>query len=282
MSAHAATAAPAASSEPARAPGAARGPGTANALGRALRWLALPALLLAAWAIGAELGLLNTYLLPPPAEVWQAALELADSGRLAQHAAASSARVLGGFVIAVGIALPLALLLALAPRLAPWLHLPLEFLRVVPPLALIPLLILWLGIGEAPKLAVVVLSSFFPVFLNTLAGLRATDARLIELAHSLALSPLERLRHIQLPAALPATLTGLRLGFGYAWRALVGAELIAAPAGLGFLIGESSEMARTDLVFVSIFAIAALGVTADALFVRLTRWCAPWAREARP
>lgn len=256
-----------------------RGARLAAALGRTARWLALPLALLAAWAIAADLGLLNAYLLPPPTEVAAAALELAESGRLAQHVAASSARVLGGFAIAVAIALPLALLLALAPRLAPWLHLPLEFLRVVPPLALIPLLILWLGIGEAPKLAVVVLSSLFPVFLNTLAGLRNTDARLLELAHSLALSPLERLRHVQLPAALPATLTGLRLGFGYAWRALVGAELIAAPAGLGFLIGESSEMARTDLVFVSIFAIAALGVIADTVFMHLTRRCAPWARE---
>lgn len=247
----------------------------------ALRLAVLPALLLGLWFLAAQQGWLNPYLLPAPQTVWAAALELADSGRLAQHIGASTSRVLGGFLLASALALPLALWLALAPRAAAWLHLPLEFLRVVPPLALIPVLILWFGIGEPAKLAVVVLSSFFPIFLNALNGLRTTDPRLLELGDSLELKPLERLRHIQLPASLPATLTGLRLGFGYAWRALVGAELIAAPAGLGFLIGESAEMARTDLVFVSIFTIAVLGVLADVVFVRLTQRLAPWSKDLR-
>lgn len=248
----------------------------------ALRLAVLPLLLLGLWFVAAQQGWLNPYLLPAPQSVWQAALELAGSGRLSEHIGASTARVLGGFALASALALPLALWLALAPRASAWLHLPLEFLRVVPPLALIPVLILWFGIGEPAKLAVVVLSSFFPIFLNALNGLRTTDPRLLELGDSLELSPVERLRHIQLPASLPATLTGLRLGFGYAWRALVGAELIAAPAGLGFLIGESAEMARTDLVFVSIFTIAALGVIADFVFVRLTRRLAPWSKDLQP
>lgn len=242
-----------------------------------LRVLALPTLLLLIWAVGSANGSFNAYLLPPPAAVWDSAVELAADGRLASHVGASGARVLGGFAMAVALALPLGLVLGLAPRLSAWLHLPLEFLRVVPPLALMPVLILWFGIGEAAKLAVVVLSSFFPIFLNTVGGLRAVDGRLLELAHSLELKPGERLRHVLLPAALPQTLTGLRLGFGYAWRALVGAELIAAPAGLGFLIGEAAEMARPEQVFVGIFAIALLGVVADFVFVRVARWCAPWA-----
>ncbi|MEG0822295.1 MAG: ABC transporter permease [Burkholderiaceae bacterium] len=252
---------------------------TAPRVAHALRALALPALLLMAWSVGSASGWFSAYLLPPPAAVWSSALELAGDGRLTTHIGASGARVLGGFALAVALALPLGLLIALTPRLAAWLHLPLEFLRVVPPLALMPVLILWFGIGEAAKLAVVVLSSFFPIFLNTVGALRTVDSRLLELAHSLELTARERLWHVQLPAALPQTLTGLRLGFGYSWRALVGAELIAAPAGLGFLISESAEMARPDQVFVGIFTIALLGVLADWVFVRITRWCAPWATE---
>lgn len=240
-------------------------------------WI-LPLAVLAAWTALSASGALNAYLLPPPQQIAAAALELAASGALIQHVSASAARAVFGFVFTALLALPLAALLASVPRWHTRLSLLLEFLRVVPPLALIPLLILWLGIGEAAKLAIVALSSFFPIFLNTLNGLSQGDARWRELAASLELSRLERFWHVRLPAALPAIITGLRLGFGYSWRALVGAELIAASAGLGFLIGEAAELARTDRVFVGIFAIAALGIGGDLAFQWLARRCTPWAQ----
>ncbi len=242
----------------------------------ALNALALPLGLLLAWATLSASGQLNAYLLPPPQQVLRAAGELVENGALAQHLGASAGRALGGFLLTALIALPLAAAFAAAPRWHARFNLVLEFLRVVPPLALIPLLILWLGIGEAAKFAIVALASFFPIFLNAVAGLRQADHRLVELAASLELSRRERLWHIHLPAALPSIFTGLRLGFGYSWRALVGAELIAASAGLGFLIGESAELARTDRVLVGIFAIATLGIVGDLLFQWLTRRVAPW------
>ena len=150
-----------------------------------------------------------------------------------------------------------------------------EALRVTPPLSLVPLLILWLGIDEAPKIAIVFLSSFFPIYLNTVTALRSTDPKLIEVARLLHFTPREMFFKLRLPSALPGLLTGIRLGFGYSWRALVGAELVAASSGLGFLISESAEFAKTDGVFVGIFTIALLGVAADALLRRLIERAAP-------
>jgi NitT/TauT family transport system permease protein/sulfonate transport system permease protein len=207
-----------------------------------------------------------------------AAWDLALRGDLWDHLGASLARVGLGFALTVVLALPLALVCGLFPRAHALGRLLLEALRVTPPLALVPLLILWLGIGEASKLALVVLASFFPIYMNALAGLRDGDHRLVELAHTLDLTPLERAWHVLLPGALPSIVTGLRLGFGYSWRALVGAELIAASSGLGYLIIDSGEMARTDRVFVGILAIALLGALSDALFRRLAETLLPWRR----
>jgi sulfonate transport system permease protein len=241
--------------------------------------VALPTFLLALWSALAAAGLTNSYLLPHPADIGNAAIELLSSGILQEHAWSSACRSIGGFLLTALLALPLAVLLASAPRLYRATSLVLGFLRVVPPLALIPLLILWLGIGEAAKLSIVVLSSFFPIFLNTYSGLAKVDSRLIELGLSLQLTKREGFVHILLPHALPSILTGLRLGFGYSWRALAGAELIAASTGLGFLIGEAAEMARTDRLFVGIISIAILGIGGDYLFQSLVRCCAPWSAE---
>lgn len=236
----------------------------------------LPLLVLAVWLAASAAGLTNPYLLPSPGRIVEAAAELFASGDLVRHVAASLWRVLFGFALTAALALPLAFLTGLFAPVGDYLRWILEALRVTPPLALVPLLILWLGIGETSKLAIVVLASFFPVYMNALAGIREADGKLVELGHTLDLTRGELALHILLPAALPGIVNGLRLGFGYSWRALVGAELIAASAGLGYLIIDASEMARTDRVFVGIFAIAALGAFSDWLFRRAAARLMPW------
>ena len=238
--------------------------------------LVLPTLLVLAWAVLSSLGRLNPYLVPPPWEVWDAAVDLWGRGLLLTHAYASLKRVFVGFGFTALFACSLALATHLSRTLDDMLRLVFACLRVTPPLAVIPLLILWFGIGEASKLAIIVLASFFPIHMNVLTGLRQTDQRLLEMAETLDLSTRDKIRHILVPSALPGVITGLRLGFGYSWRALIGAELIAASAGLGYLIIDAGEMARTDRVFVGIFVIAVLGAAFDALFTasarRWTRW----------
>lgn len=182
----------------------------------------LPAVILLGWWLVTSSGAVPALLLPGPGAVAKRFLSLLDSGELLTHAAVSMGRVFAGFLLSASAALGLALLLYRRPLWESALSLVLEALRVIPPLSLVPLLILWLGIDEAPKLAIVVLASFFPIYLSALTALRSVSSKYRELAQMLGLTESARVQEILLPGAAPGILTGLRLGFGYAWRALVG------------------------------------------------------------
>ena len=225
----------------------------------------LPLGLLLAWDLVTRFGSIPIILLPPPVDVWHAFVELVSTGDLFTHIGMSAFRTLSGFMLASITGILLGVALAVSRPMHRLLDFCLEALRLTPPLALIPLLILWLGIDEAPKIAIVFLSSFFPIYLNTFHAVKGVDPKLKELARLLNFTTAETFRLLTLPASVPGILTGLRLGFGYSWRALVGAELIAASSGLGFLISESSEFGKTDVVFVGILTIVVLGIGADKL-----------------
>ncbi len=228
----------------------------------------IPAGVLLLWVLLGDLGLLNVYLTPPPGEVFEAGVDALRSGELWRNTWISLWRVFVGFTITAVLAVPLGALLYFMPLLERLLSVPLEFLRVTPPLALIPLLMLWLGIGEGSKLALIVLASFFPIFLNVLEGLKNTDHGLKEMARTIDLTPWDTFWSVLLPSTLPSVITGLRLGFGYSWRALIGAELVAAASGLGYMVLEAEEMARTDRVFLGILVIGGLGFVFDAVLSR--------------
>lgn len=230
--------------------------------------VALPLAGLIFWIIGSRMGWIHPYLFPAPDEVLLAAIDLWGKGLLQEHLGVSLLRVLVGFSLSASVALCLAVLhyrFFLIQRL---MHFPLEAIRVIPPLSLVPVLILWFGIGEGSKLAVIILASFFPIYLSALTALKSVDPALLEMGKSLHLTRMETARFILAPGAQAGLTTGLRLGFGYAWRALVGAELIAASAGLGYLILDSEELARTDRIFVGIITIAITGMILDAIFRR--------------
>lgn len=226
---------------------------------------ALPLLLIACWQLGSMGHWWGSYIVPPPERVWSSWLQLAASGQLARHIGASLMRVMTGFAIAAALALPSGVWLGLHPAARRVCHSLLEFLRNVPPLALLPMLILWFGIGEASKIIIVVLATFFPIFLNTLDGMSHPDEQLLEMGRVYGLSSRAVFWHIRLPQALPAMYTGLRIGLGYSWRSLIGAEMIAAAAGLGYLILDGEEMARPDIVVAGILTLGVLGIAADAL-----------------
>jgi sulfonate transport system permease protein len=232
---------------------------------------AIPLAVLVLWEVAARVGVLNAYLLPAPTAVLSAGIEMARSGELARDVWASARRVIIGFAIAVATAVPLAVALARWRGLERLLRFPLNFLRATPPLALLPLLVLWFGIGETAKWVVILLASFFPVLINTIAGLRSVQPALLEMARTLDLTRAERVWFVVLPSALPTFVAGLRLAFGYSWRALVGAELIATSVGLGFLIMDAQSIARIDVVYAGIVVIGTLGFLADQGFILLTR-----------
>lgn len=228
------------------------------------RGMLLPAALVAGWWAAARFGPFTPYLLPAPPAVARALGELIESGELWVHLTASLGRVLAGFGLAVVLALPLGLVVGLSRRARELLAPTLGFLQHVPPIAWIPLFILWLGIGEASKNAVIAYAAFFPLFLNTLHGIAAADPRLIEVGLLYRLPPLALIREVYLPAAAPAIFTGLRLGLGYSWRALVAAELIAAPSGLGYLIVEARELSQPAVILGGVAVIGLVGLSLEA------------------
>lgn len=227
------------------------------------------------WAVCA-LRLRSAFVLPPPARVWSAAVAMTASGELPRHVVASFGRVLAGFAIAFVLAFVVGVLALLLPRLHAYLSPVLGFLQNVPPLALIPLLILWFGIGETPKLVVIVLTAFFPMSMSITKGLRSCGEDLLDVGTSLHFSRARTFALIQLPHALPDVLVGMRISLGYAWRALVGAEMFAAASGLGYLIVDAGQMSRADKVIVGVLAIGLVGVATDRLFALVVRRCLRW------
>ncbi|WP_321992760.1 ABC transporter permease [Marispirochaeta aestuarii] len=238
--------------------------------------LLLPLLVLILWTTASRNEWVHPYLLPSPRRVGEAAWTLLYRGELIRHLGVSLRRVLTGFILTLGIALPLSILIHFLGWLKNLTKGSLEFLRSIPPLSAIPLLILWFGIGEASKTAVIVMASFFPVFLNVLSGLDNVDESWRELADSLQLTRRDYLAAVLIPAALPSILTGIQLGISYSWRALMGAEMIAAASGIGYLILDSQEMGRIDRVFVGILTLGICGILLDRVLMQLFNSWIPW------
>ena len=165
----------------------------------------------------------------------------------------SISRIFFGFSITVILAVPSAVIFGMFPKIYNYFKSILEFMRHTPPLALIPMIILWFGIGEFSKITIIILASFFPVFLNTLKGIESCDKKLIEVGQVFNFTKYEIFRKIILPSAVPDILNGIKLGIGYSWRAIIGAEMIAASSGIGYLILDGQQMSRSDVVIVGIF-----------------------------
>ncbi len=240
------------------------------------RWLGavLPLSLLLVLEAAVRLDAVPAHLLPPPSEIARTLFDLAGNG-LAAHIAASTARVAIGFAIGSALAVALGAWVGLAPRARAVLDPSFQALRAIPSLAWVPLLLLWLGIDEAPKITLVAIGAFFPVYMGVASGLRDVDRKLIEVAEMAGLSPWAMVRRVLLPASLPAVLTGLRNGLSLAWMFMVAAELIAATRGLGYLLTDGRETGRADIVLAAIVLLALLGKLTDTGMQRLeTRWLA--------
>lgn len=245
-------------------------------LPRPILTIAVFAAVLGLWWAASTFGWVNAFLLPSPGKVFDTLVDLAQSGALARHALISLQRVGLGYALAVMAAILLATTFSRSAALRNLLDPLLEFLRQIPPLALMPLLMLWLGIGELQKVGIIVLACFFPIFLGMRGGIAQVDQKLIEVGKVCGLSHGEIMWRIVLPSSLPSIVVGLRIGLGYSWRALVGAELIASSAGLGYLIVDAENLARTDIVLAGILVIGVIGLAADQLLKWGIARAAPW------
>jgi NitT/TauT family transport system permease protein len=219
----------------------------------------------------------NEVLLPSPLSVLNAYGELLGDGSLIRDVRASITRVFAGFFIASSIAVPLALILAYS-RVLRALVMPLiSLIRPIPPIAWIPLAILWMGLGDPPSYFITSIAAFFPIFLNAFAGGTSLQHEHVNAARSLGAGPSALLLTVMLPSALPMIVTGLRIGLGQAWMAVVTAELIAAQSGLGYMIQLSRLSLETPRVLVGMTVIGLLGaVMIGALGILERRFFVPW------
>ncbi|WP_243657093.1 ABC transporter permease subunit [Cellulomonas wangleii] len=225
----------------------------------------LPLLLLAAWQYVTTAGLVAPYQLPSPASVWAAAVDLAGRGDLATHVAISVQRVLVGFALGGGVALVVAAVVGLSRAGDVLLAPTLAAIRAVPSLAWVPLLILWMKIGEDSKVTLIAIGAFFPIYTTVAAALRHVDPQLVEAGRAFGLRGVTLFRSVQLPAVLPAVMSGLRLALAQAWLFLVAAELIASSMGLGFLLTDSQNNGRVDRILLAIVLLALMGKLTDSV-----------------
>jgi sulfonate transport system permease protein len=244
--------------------------------GRALLPWVLPLVLLVLWQLSLTFGIFRPHQLPPPLTVVTTAFDQLRNGLLPQHIVATLARVFSGFLIGSGAALALGTAVGLLRGVDRAVDPTLQAMRTVPTLAWAPLLLLWLGIDEPPKVTLVAIGAFFPLYVNLVSGVRGVDRKLVEVGRVYQLSWWQIARRIVLPASLPSLLTGLRLGLSQAWLFVVVAELIAATRGLGFLLTDSQNLSRVDLMVVAMLCLAVLGKLCDmglrAIENRLLAW----------
>jgi ABC-type nitrate/sulfonate/bicarbonate transport system permease component len=215
-------------------------------------------------------------LLPPPSQVIAGAMQLIQRGELQDDILASLNRVAVALVFACLIGFPLGAALG-ASRVFQWLFEPIvNFFRPIPPLAWIPLSIVWLGIGDAQNEFSIFLGAFFPIVLNTMPGVRDVDGQLVRAAQTLGAGRIAIVRTIILPSALSSMFIGFRVGLGIAWMALVAGELVAATSGLGFLISQGRLLFRSDYIIVGMVMIGIIGLLLDAAIRILQRLAMPW------
>nr|WP_329378245.1 ABC transporter permease subunit [Streptomyces sp. NBC_01351] len=256
----------------------ARHPGRAIARGLkavGLRSAALLALL-AVWETAPRLGLVDATFLPPVSVVGQAWWELLGNGQLAQHTSASLTRSFGGFAIAVAVAVPLGLLIGWYRPVAALLGPLLEVFRNTAALALLPVFVLLLGIGETSKVSIVVYACLWPILLNTISAVGNADPTLVRLARSMDLSTPRLFQKVILPASVPAIFTGIRLAGAVSILVLVAAEMIGAKAGLGYLINASQFNFAIPQMYAGIITISAIGVAFNQLLVTIERRLSLW------
>ena len=245
--------------------------------------LVAPAAVVAAWQLASSAGLVPAQKLPPPTTVWRTAVSLVTAsspayGTLQGAMLVSLQRMAIGFAFGAVAAVALALVAGLSRLGENAVDPLLQILRTLPLFGLIPVFIVWFGIGELPKIILIALGTAIPLYLNTFAGIRGVDARLVEAGRSLRLRRSELIRHVILPGALPQALTGLRQSLGVAWLALVVAEQVNANAGIGFIISQATQFLRNDVILVALAVYAVLGLLTDALVRLLERRALAWRR----
>jgi len=269
------------------------GAGSLRAILKLARGIVIPVVVVVLWQLLAMSGWINPQILPAPSQVavkwWDYLSPTAPyttgsyaswlvSGELPHDAFASLSRVLGGFLIGTLLALPLGLLMGTSNRFYGLFNPLVQVLRPIPPIAYIPLAILWFGLGNPPAFFLISIGAFFPVLMNTIAGVRHVDGIYLRAARNLGAGQMTLFRRVIVPAAMPYILTGMRIGIGTAFIVVIVAEMIAVNNGLGYRITEAREYLWSDKIIAGMFTIGLLGLGIDFFMTSLNNWLLKWHR----
>ncbi|SEA20336.1 sulfonate transport system permease protein [Pseudobutyrivibrio sp. ACV-2] len=241
----------------------------------------IPAILVVLWAIGTNSGALNNSIFPTPQRLFSSWKEMILSGKYLNHVLSSFGRVFKGFFIGSLLGITTGTIIGLFAGAKKSTVALIGMLRPIPAIALIPLFILSLGIGETSKVAVITLGSFWPILINTIAGLSTTDPKLLEVGTIFDKSKREVLFRIIFPSAAPYIFTGLRLGVSSSWTCVVAAEMIAASSGIGYLISYGREMAQPATLFIGVFSMGIFGLIIELLVINLQKKAIYWVPNAK-
>lgn len=232
------------------------------------------------WWLATTLGWVKPLFLPGPGAVLRKFLDVWQNGftntPFLEHIAVSAARVFGAFLLACLIGIPLGLAMGMSPLIRGIFDPPIEFYRPIPPLAYLPLMIIWFGIGETSKVMLIFLSVLAPVALGARSGVKSAAIEQIHAAYSFGATRWQVMRHVILPSALPEILTAMRIGIGFGWTTLVAAEMVAATEGLGYMVLSASQFLQTSTVIMGIIVIAAIAYAFDLLMRFIERKVVPW------
>jgi ABC-type nitrate/sulfonate/bicarbonate transport system permease component len=260
-------------------------PGLSRGARRVIRTVIVIGSVLVAWEVLARLNLVSQVFFPPPSAIWQGLLDILHTGfygsTLLGNLFASVGRVAVGFIAAIVIGIPLGLAMARNDTIYDIVDPVLEFIRPVPPLAYIPLLVVWFGIGELPKVILIAVGTIPMVVFSAVAGVRGTPVQRVSVARCFGASEWQVFWHVYLQSSLPEIFTGLRVGVGIAWSSLVAAELIAARAGLGWMIEISGRELQVAYIFIGIVLIGAFGYLMDLCVRVIEHFVVPWRAHSR-
>lgn len=244
----------------------------------ALRGVAMPLVLLVVWESCCRGGLVSPIMLPSPTAILLKWLEWLRSGELLVDVLGSLGRVAGGFLLGAGLALPLGLFMGASPRIYEYFNPIIQVLRPIPPIAWIPMSILWFGLGNPPAIFLISLGAFFPVLMNTIAGVQNVDGIYLRAARNLGAGRSVMFRRVILPAATPYILAGVRIGIGTAFIVVIVSEMIAVNNGLGYRILEAREFMWSDKIIAGMITIGLLGLAIDQMMNLLNNYLLRWHR----
>ena len=242
-----------------------------------LEYIIVPVLILVVWTILEKKGSLNTVIMPAPSKILSTFISLVKSGQLWKNLSISLIRVLKGYAIAACLGIVLGILIGLFQHLNRLTDLLIQIIKPIPPIAWIPLVILWFGIGEEGKVFLIFLGGFFTILINVVDGIRQTDRKLIEVSRSMETPFLKHVFLLVIPHSAPNIFTGLRVGLSSCWMCVVAAELVSSTTGLGYMIMNARQFGQTDVVIVGMLTIGVLGKVMDSLLRVVEKAVIRWA-----